>query len=272
MFLPDLATCFAAALQAAQAAGELATSYFRKLTEEQISSKSSLSDLVSIADQQCEELIRGILYKAAPDYGFIGEESWQREAVQHDYCWVVDPIDGTSNYLAGLPLWATSIALCDARLRPLIGIVHSAPLQKTWSAVQGEGALLNGEPIAVRAAIPVGGLYNSMLATGFPYDTTERGTNLDYFSRMQRRFHKIRRLGSAAIDLAFVAEGIFDGMWELKLHPWDTAAGILLVSEAGGTYSQFDGTLYTPGDIELAVAARPELLTLLCAVLGGIQT
>jgi myo-inositol-1(or 4)-monophosphatase len=257
-------------LEAAHSAGELALSYFRKLTAGQISSKSNAADLVSIADQECELLIEQHLAACEPAYGFIGEESWRQQLSAHEYKWVVDPIDGTSNYLAGLPLWAISIALCDAALQPVAGVIHAPSLGCTWSVRRGHGAFRNGELISVRRETPAGGQYNSMLATGFPYDTTERGTNLDYFSRMQSRFHKIRRMGSAAIDLAFIAEGIFDGMWELKLKPWDTAAGILLVTEAGGSYSQIDGAAYTPGDEELVVAARPELLALICAVLGGI--
>jgi len=259
-------------VEAARAAGELALSYFRKLTAGQISSKTNIADLVSIADQECELLVEQHLASCEPSYGFIGEESWTEEAKHHEYCWVVDPIDGTSNYLAGLPLWAVSIALCDAALKPLAGVIHAPSLGYTWSTRLGHGAYCNGKPMRVRRETPAGGQYNSMLATGFPYDTTERGTNIDYFTRMQSRFHKIRRLGSAAIDMAYIAEGIFDGMWELKLKPWDTAAGVLLVTEAGGYCSQINGAPYTPGDVELVVAARPELLALMCAVLGGIIT
>jgi myo-inositol-1(or 4)-monophosphatase len=269
VFAPDLELCAAAAEQAARDAGALATSYFQRLTSSQISAKSSAADLVSIADHEAEALIFSRLESSLPGLGFIGEETFISGQRLLDFNWVVDPIDGTSNYLSGLPIWAVSIALCDAEFTPLVGVVHAPLLDRTYVARRGSGAVCNGKPLRVRGEKPSGGVFNSMLATGFPYDTTRHGTNIDYFARMQSRFHKIRRMGSAALDLAFTAEGIFDGMWELKLKPWDTAAGILLVSEAGGVYSQMDGRPYRPGDIELVVAASPELLQLMCVTLGG---
>ena len=253
--LNDLATT------AAHRAGHKLVTFFNQLDSTSIDNKSSQVDLVSIADRTAEKLIFDFLKSEIPDYGFIGEEATQGNADLGEFNWVVDPLDGTSNYLCGLPIWSVSIALCDSNLQPVVGTVHAPLFGKTWTAMIGLGARANGSPVSVRKEPPGGGMANAMIATGFPYDTCSGGlnTNLENFQAMQSRFHKIRRMGSAAIDLAMIAEGTFDGMWELKLSAWDTAAGLLLVREAGGLDCRFDGTGYTPGDVDLLVAATPEL-------------
>jgi myo-inositol-1(or 4)-monophosphatase len=245
---------------AAQAAGELLLGYFQRIGNHQIDSKSSSVDLVSIADQSAEAMLKHSLGAILPPAGFIGEESSPTPGAA-ELSWVVDPLDGTSNFLAGLPIWSVSIALCDANLQPQLGVIHAPLLGRTWQAVRGGGAWQFGTPLKVRTTPPGGGLHNAMLATGFPYDVCgELGqANISYFCHMQRTFHKIRRLGSAAIDLAFVAEGTFDGMWELALSPWDTAAGCLLVTEAGGLVQRISGAGYVPGDADLLAAATDEL-------------
>jgi myo-inositol-1(or 4)-monophosphatase len=270
----DLQLALSAALEAAGAASTLLLRYFGALGETRIKAKTSAVDLVSNADVEAEQAIREILARRLPQAGFIGEESPAQAGANADLNWVVDPLDGTSNFLSGVPLWSVSIALADARLQPLAGVVAAPVLGKTWSAYQGGGTRLNGAPCAVRQEPPGGGLHNAMLATGFPYQVTggAADTNLANFDHMQRRFHKIRRLGSAAIDLAFICEGTFDGMWELMLQPWDSAAGILLVTEAGGCISRIDGSLFTPGNPDLLAAATPELLEVLQRELASVLT
>jgi len=260
--------------QVAKRAGEMLSNYFQRLGTITIEHKSSNVDLVSQADRDAEESIHRELTAIDPTIGFIGEETETTGMGESGLAWVVDPLDGTSNFLSGLPQWCVSIALCNAKLAPQLGVVHAPPLGNTWTAVLGKGAYRDGQPISVRRDPPGGGLQNTMLATGFPYDicASEDHATMDYFVQMQRRFHKIRRMGSAAIDLALVADGTFDGMWEQRLSPWDTAAGMLLVTEAGGSVVRFDGTPYRPGDPDMLVAATDELLTEIQAVLSGTTT
>jgi len=188
----------------------------------------------------------------------------------HDLFWCVDPLDGTSNFLCGLPLWAVSIALVRSDLLPLLGVIVAPLLGKVWAGAHKCGATCNGQRIAVRREPPGGGLHNAMLATGFPYDVTtaSENHNIDYYATMQRQFQKIRRLGSAAIDLAYVAEGTFDGMWELKLKPWDSAAGLVIAHEAGALTCTLEGLPYIPGDISLVAASTPQLLFAITNLIG----
>lgn len=256
------------AAAAAHSAGELLGARFRRIELAAIQQKSSPTDLVSVADRESEDLLRQLLPTTEDSIGFIGEESAAlspRSGPQ--LSWVVDPLDGTANYLAGLPIWAVSVALCDmsrAEPAPLVAVVHAPLLGRTWTAARGRGARLNGAPIRVRPEPPGGGLANAMIATGFPYGLTERDASiiLAKFSRMQQHFHKVRRLGAAAVDLAFVADGTFDGMWELSLKLWDVAAGMLLIREAGGT---FEWWFPPTGDlaVDIMAASRPDLLELM---------
>lgn len=262
----DLADLRERAASAAHSAGELLATSFRRLDLVAIEQKSTAVDLVSAADRESEELLRQLL--PDDDIGFIGEESAGiARQTTATLAWVVDPLDGTANYLAGLPIWAVSVALCDLSGRepaPLVGVVHAPLLGRTWTAARGLGARLNGAQIEVRPEPPGGGLHNAMIATGFPYGLADdhAGTNLRNFCRMQQQFHKVRRLGAAAIDLAFIAEGVFDGMWELSLKLWDVAAGMLLIREAGGSFEW-----HVPPDdrwsVSILAAARPQLLELM---------
>lgn len=266
----DLALLSKSAAAAARFAGDLLSSYFKRVSSLTIEQKSSNVDLVSKADREAEDLIRRELYAIDSTIGFIGEESEATDVGESGMSWVVDPLDGTSNYLSGLPQWCVSIALCNADLEPKLGVVHAPLLGKTWTAVSGAGTYLNEKPVNVRLEPPGGGLRNAMLATGFPYDIGTKGDHvtLDLFVRMQLHFHKIRRMGSAAIDLALVADGTFDGMWEQRLSPWDTAAGILLVTEAGGQVARFNGSPYRPGNPDLLVAATAVLFDEMLLVLS----
>lgn len=257
------------AIAAAIKAGEYLVGCQTQLSQLEITSKTSNVDLVSEADSNAQDMIQAQLEASFPDLGFIGEESVEAQLGKSGLAWVVDPLDGTSNFLSGLPIWAVSIGLCDDAMAPIVGVVHSPMLGKTWAALKGHGATLNAKPIQVRQEPPGGGLINSMLATGFPYDICSDtvGQAIEHFAAIQTVFHKVRRMGSAAIDMAYLAEGLFDGMWETKLKPWDTAAGLLLVQEAGGIVTRFDGSPYTPGDADMLGAATAELAAKLREVL-----
>jgi myo-inositol-1(or 4)-monophosphatase len=259
------------ATEVARQAGEQLLAAQGRIDAAAISSKSAAVDLVSHADENAEGLIRAGLLEVPAPAGFIGEESELPDMSAHELYWCVDPLDGTSNFLCGLPLWAVSIALVTPDMQPLLGVIHAPLLNKTWSGARGLGAFCNGQPIRVRPEPPGGGLHNSMLATGFPYDVTTatEHNNLDYYATMQRRFQKIRRLGSAAIDLAYVAEGTFDGMWELKLKPWDSAAGLVIATEACALVCTLDGSRYTPGDISLVAASNQPLLDEILVLIGS---
>lgn len=265
----ELSDALQRARTASLAAGEMLRDYQLRLSGLKIDSKSSSVDLVSEADVEAEKQIVEALRTAVPGAGFIGEESTEAPVDSADYFWVIDPLDGTSNYLAGLPIWAVSIGLCDGTMTPLCGVIHAPLMRKTWTAGRGMGAEANDSGMNVRTQPVGGGWRNAMLATGFPYDacSNPEDETLPQFVKMQQRFHKIRRLGSAAIDMALVAEGIYDGMWELRLKSWDTAAGTILIREAGGIVSRFDGSDYTPGDVDLVAAGTLALRNEICSVL-----
>jgi myo-inositol-1(or 4)-monophosphatase len=197
-------------------------------------------DLVTRADRASEALIVAGIRERFPDHEILAEESGGAAALRAGQTlWVVDPLDGTTNFAHGVPIWSVSIGvLRDGE--PLAGIVYDPSREECFAAVRGGGAFLNGRRIHVSHATELG---RALLVTGFPYDIrTSRANNLDHFARFMVRSQAVRRLGSAALDLAWVAAGRFDAFWELKLHPWDLAAGLLLVTEAGGEVSRFDGT------------------------------
>ena len=272
MNITELHRLVSTAAQAAHSAGHVLESYFQRLDSSLIESKSTAVDLVTAADKDAEQIIRNELARQYPEIAFIGEESGPADSIGQDgYCWIVDPLDGTSNFVCGLPIWSVSIALCQLTptgYNPLTGVVYAPQLNKIWTAVHGLGAWLNAAPIQVRSAPPGGGLENAMIATGFPYTVTASGdsTNLDNFTAMQSQFHKIRRLGSAAIDLAFVADGTYDGIWELGLKIWDIAAGQLLISEAGGLFKRIQLNHSDP-EVHIIATATPELMDTMQATL-----
>ena len=267
----QLRAWLAEATEVALLAGEQLRASQGAIEAAAIQSKSASVDLVSSADENAERLIRDGLQAVVPNAGFIGEESPMPDLRAHGLYWCVDPLDGTSNFLCGLPMWAVSIALVTPLMQPVLGVVAAPLLGKTWTGAKGHGSTCNGKPIRVRTEPPGGGLHNSMLATGFPYDVTTANEdhNIDLYSTMQRQFQKIRRLGSAAIDLAYVAEGTFDGMWELKLKPWDSAAGLVIAEEAGALTCTLAGNPYTPGDASLVAASNVDLLARILDLIGS---
>ncbi|WP_425431855.1 inositol monophosphatase family protein [Jannaschia pohangensis] len=199
--------------------------------------EKTAGDFVSDADRAAEALIADDLGNAFPEYGWLGEESGLRPAsAGNTLTWVVDPLDGTTNFLKGLPHWAVSIALCDGE-DILCAVVHDPAKTETFVAEKGRGAYLNGRPIAVSEGIS---LQAALFATGVPAGgrVTYLNDCLGDLERLMPKTAGIRRWGAAALDLAYVAAGRIDGYWERNLGPWDVAAGILLVTEAGGTVSR----------------------------------
>lgn len=194
-------------------------------------------DLVTEADRQAEALIVKLIRERYPDHDFLAEEGDYAEAGS-DYRWIIDPLDGTTNYAHGFPWFAVSIAL-EVKGRLELGVVYNPYVGDFYVAERGSGAFLNERRLKVST---IDTLERSLLATGFAYDHKKcKANNYDYFTRFQKEAQACRRPGAASLDLASVAAGRFDGFWELKLKPWDLAAGILLIEEAGGLVSNFDG-------------------------------
>ncbi len=228
--------------EAADKASDILRHYWGNI--HQIEHKSSSSDLVTEADKASEKAILSLIRQNHPDHSLLAEESGSEENPQSGYCWVVDPLDGTTNFTHQYPMVSISIALLKEG-KPILALIDHPILKERFIAVKGEGATLNGQPIHV-SKNPT--LEKSLLATGFSYDRNETDdNNYKEFCRITSLSQGVRRLGSAALDLAYVAAGRLDGFWERGLGPWDMAAGWLLVQEAGGTVTDYDGT-----DFELA--------------------
>ncbi len=226
-------------------------------------------DLVTAIDRAAESEIVGVLAARFPDHGIVAEESAAR-AARAPYRWYVDPIDGTTNFAHGYPHFAVSIALAEGD-RVVLGIVHDPVRNETFSAVRGQGARCNGAPIRVS---PCRALGEALLATGFPADRRQRAGVYTVFLRAAlERARCVRRGGSAALDLSYVAAGRLDGFWEWKLQPWDTAAGALIVQEAGGIVTDAAaGAHVLTGDEIVASngAIHGELVALLASAAASI--
>lgn len=220
----------------AQEAGKIALKFQKKGF--QINHKETINNLVTEADIACENYILKEIKSKFPDHSIIAEESGNTDQ-QSDYTWYVDPIDGTTNYAHGYPFYAISIALCY-RDEIILGVTYAPMLSELFYAAKGEGAFLNNQPISVSKNES---LELSLLATGFPpnRDGNDFSKAINLFTKAQIYIHGVRRSGSACLDLAYAACGRLDGFFELGLKPWDTAAGIILVKEAGGKITNFDG-------------------------------
>jgi myo-inositol-1(or 4)-monophosphatase len=198
--------------------------------------KKGFNDLVSYVDQNSEKALIARLTKILPGSGIMGEESGETE--KREYAWIIDPLDGTTNFLHKVPCFAISIALVKNN-EPLIGVVNELNLKECFSAVKGNGAKLNGKPIKVSAQHEMG---NSLIGTGFPYnDFGPQEKYMDLFKYLMTCTQGIRRIGSASVDLCYVACGRFEAFYEYGLKPWDVAAGALIVTEAGGQLAEFNG-------------------------------
>jgi myo-inositol-1(or 4)-monophosphatase len=223
-------------------------------------SKTSSTDMVSDADHAAEEAIVELVGSERPDDGLLGEEGASEEGTS-GRCWVVDPLDGTTNFLYGIPQWAVSIALED-QAGSAVGVVLNPVTGELFRATRGGGAELNGKPIRVREGAT---LERSLMATGFGYDAERRRVQAQAAARIIPRVRDIRRAGAAALDLAWLAAGRLDGYWERGLKPWDWAAGRLLVAEAGGAVAELEGEPYG------LAAASPSLLPELVALVAEAE-
>ncbi len=198
-------------------------------------------DIVTEMDKRSEELIVEAIRGAYPDHSILTEEGTNITGAKESGAeskWIIDPIDGTTNYAHGFPVFSISIALEVSGVIEL-GVVHNPMLSETFVAERGTGAFLNGTRLQVSK---VSALERGLLATGFPYDIrTTENNNIDHFTNFSLNAQAIRRAGSAALDLSYVAAGRFDGFWEMKLRPWDVAAAALMIEEAGGRITDFAG-------------------------------
>jgi myo-inositol-1(or 4)-monophosphatase len=199
-------------------------------------------DVVTEYDKKAQDLILGRLSSAFPDHGFLAEEELTRRG-ESDFLWIFDPLDGTVNFSHTFPVFCVSIALEQGR-DVILGLVYDPMREETFWATKGRGSFLNGKRIRVSSVDDLG---RSLLATGFPYDIRENpDNNISHFGNFAVRAQAVRRCGSAALDLCYVAAGRLEGFWELRLKPWDVAAGGLIVQEAGGRVSDFKGRPFDP--------------------------
>jgi myo-inositol-1(or 4)-monophosphatase len=194
------------------------------------------ADLVTVADRRSEALIVGRLHERFPEHAIVAEEGGNHRS-SSDYCWYVDPLDGTTNYAHGFPVYCVTLGLAH-RGEVIAGVVYDPTHNDLYTAERGAGAYLNGHRLHVSRTEK---LSESLVATGFPPFATNHDLNVQFYFRFTELSHGIRRAGSAALDLCCVAAGRFDGFWEMKLNPWDKAAGTLLVTEAGGRVTDVQG-------------------------------
>jgi len=224
------------ALDIAEEAGHLLLRHFGNLKPSEISYKGR-RNVVTVADKEAEDLIVAAIRKEFPADAVLAEEA-TRDALTSQRIWVVDPLDGTVNFAHGVPIFCVSVALMsDGQVE--LGVVHAPVFGETWWALRGNGAFLNGKRCSVTSTADI---TKALLATGFAYirEETEHN-NLPNFNRLNMVAEGVRRMGSAALDLCYVACGRYDGFWELFLWPWDVAAGSLIVTEAGGVVTDLEG-------------------------------
>ena len=230
-----LETCLDVATRAAHRAGRLQTAYRGR--PRTVSTKRNEIDLVTEVDRASERLIRQAIARRFPDHGFQGEEGGSTHS-EAPYRWIVDPLDGTTNFVHGVPVFGVSIALAH-RQDIVVGIIHDPSQRETFTAIKGRGAWVNGRRIHVSRTRT---LAKSLLSTGFSVKfRANPKPYLQWFWAFQSRCHAVRRMGSTALSLAYVACGRQDGFYEQDLMAWDIAAGLLLVEEAGGRVSDFHG-------------------------------
>jgi myo-inositol-1(or 4)-monophosphatase len=254
--MPSNAELLAIALTVARRAGEVARQR-RAEGVEVAAAKSSLSDIVTRADQEAEDLIRGAIAAARPNDGFLGEESGGAGGTS-GLTWVVDPIDGTVNYFYGIPSYAVSIAVVEGdpdplTWRTLAGAVVNPASGETFTASLGGGAHLNGRALRVNEGTD---LAMALVGTGFGYDAAKRERQAQIVTQLIGKVRDVRRIGAASLDLCSVAAGRLDAYFERGLNPWDHAAGSLIAREAGATVG---GLRDAPEDASLLVAAEPGL-------------
>jgi myo-inositol-1(or 4)-monophosphatase len=230
--------------------------------------KKGTIDLVTEVDLECERVCRAVIAERFPSHDILAEElSRPGERASSRYRWVFDPLDGTTNYAHGLPIFCASLALeIDGRAE--VGAVYDPTRRELFTAERGVGAFLNGAPLHV-SSTPV--LLDSLLVTGFPYDVHKHTADLlEMFGAFLGTARAVRRLGSAALDLCYVAAGRFEGFWEQHLKPWDVAAGALIAEEAGGRVTGMDGTKFDPAAAHL-VASNGYVHHAMLGVIRGVR-
>ena len=221
------------ATQIAREAGALLMEHFRRRVT--IEYKGD-ADLVTVADRESEALIRQRIREQWPSHDILGEEGGLQDSGS-DYRWYVDPLDGTTNFAHGFPVFCVSMAL-EYKGQRVAGVIYDPTRDELFAAERGSGAYLNHQRIRVSKTA---NLAESLVATGFPSHKRHKNPNIFFYHQITLRTHGVRRAGSAALDLCYVACGRFDGFWEFNLNPWDTAAGVVIVEEAGGKISNFRG-------------------------------
>jgi len=220
----------------AREAGALLMQYFDQSVKIEYKGEA---DLVTIADRKSEALIRERIHAQFPGHDILGEEEGFKDTGS-EYRWYVDPLDGTTNFAHGYPVFCVSMAL-QHKEEMIAGLCYDPTRNELFAAERGKGAYLNERPIHVSK---VAKLAESLVATGFPSHKRHKNPNIHFYHQITLRSHGVRRPGSAALDLCSVACGRFDGFWEFNLNPWDTAAGVLIVEEAGGRVSDFQGGIF----------------------------
>ncbi len=262
----DLKAVQAAAEQAAISAGEVLRPLFDHPHEEK--TKANIYDVVTEGDIAAEAAILPILRGAFPEFSIVSEEGGGSD-LGSEYAWHIDPIDGTTNFANNIPYFSVSIALADRNLRPVVGVVYMPIIGELFSAAQGFGATRNGQSIQVSRTAD---MRRAVMASGFP---TDRHTvsadlnNLEHWRGMLWSVRDLRRFGSAALDLAYVACGRLDGFWERRIHSWDVLAGICLIQEAGGTVTDYHGGEANAFSGEQVVASNGRLHQEMLRVLQG---
>lgn len=216
----------------AREAGSLLMSFFGKVSIEY----KGDADLVTKADRASEQIIVERIRKQWPDHDLVGEEGSRRETGS-DFRWYIDPLDGTTNFAHGFPVFCVSIAL-EHKGQRIAGVVYDPSRDEMFAAAKGIGSWLNDQPIHVSS---IKHLKESLVATGFPSHKRHKNPNIHFYHQITLRSHGVRRAGSAALDLCYLASGRYDAYWEFNLNPWDTAAGVLIVEEAGGKVTNFSG-------------------------------
>ncbi|MDE6268044.1 MAG: inositol monophosphatase [Muribaculaceae bacterium] len=223
------------AVRLARLAGQIQLRHFRSRSMGIEVKQQNDFNVVTSADKESESLIISAIRQAYPDHAILAEESGATDG-EAGYRWVIDPLDGTTNFSAGLPIFSVSIAV-ELDGDPIVGVVFAPYLDELFTAVKGEGAWLNGNPISPSVTTS---LSSAVVSTGFPYDKAQNpDNNLDNVARVMPLVRGLRRLGSAAVDLCYVAAGFLDGYWELNLNRWDIAAGSLIAREAGACVTSF---------------------------------
>ncbi len=245
------------ALKAVREAGDFLKDHFGKVLDIHAQEKKA-NDLVSFVDKETENIIRDIILKEFPDHQFVGEEHGGSKKVA-PLAWIIDPLDGTKNFLSGIDIFAISCALLEEG-EPIVGVVFNPVKNELFYALRGRGAFKNGKKIGINNNLP---LERTLFATAFPFREKSMFDVLyEVFKRLYKKFSDVRRLGSASLDLCYVAEGIFSAFYEYGLSIWDIAAGALIVIEAGGVVKDFSGRndYLKSGNI---VAGREDAVTLI---------